>query len=322
MPFMSRRLSVRAAWAVAALSLAGLLIYVSTREPLYDPSFDARVVEPAYAGARPRVLFDEAHRNHHAAGGRYRPFADLIRNDGYEVESLRDPITAERLAGASVLAVVCPRGANDTNDAPAFTDAETQIVDRWVRAGGSLLLVTDHWPFGPAAESLARRFGVEMGKGLVQDPGHFDPGLEESHLVFSRDDGLLADHPITRGRRPGEQVRRVLTFTGQSLGCPAGGVALLKLGETAVDRPPSAPRVERVGGDVRVSMDYGDPVPAGGRAQGVALEAGRGRVVVLGESAMLSAQRDRRGSPVGMNYPGYDNRQLALNIMHWLSRLL
>jgi hypothetical protein len=322
MPLPSRRRSVWTASAVAALSLGGLLIYASTREELYDPSFDARVDEPAYAGARPRVLFDEAHRNHHTAGGRYRPFADLVRNDGYEVESLRDPITVERLAGVSVLAVVCARGANDTDDAPAFTDAETEVVDRWVRAGGSLLLVTDHWPFGPAAESLARRFGVEMGKGLVQDPGHFEPGLEESHLVFSRDDGLLADHPITRGRRPGEQVRRVLTFTGQSLRGPADGVALLRLGETAVDRPPSPPRVERDGGDVRVSMDYGDPVPAGGRAQGVALEVGEGRVVVLGESGMLSAQRDGRGSPVGMNFPGYDNRQLALSIMHWLSRLL
>ena len=69
-------------------------------------------------------------------------------------------------------------------------------------------------------------------------------------------------------------------------------------------------------------MTYGDPVSAKGRAQGVALEVGQGRVVVLGEAGMLSAQRDRRGSPVGMNFPGYDNRKFALNIMHWLSRLL
>ena len=36
----------------------------------------------------------------------------------------------------------------------------------------------------------------------------------------------------------------------------------------------------------------------------------------------LSALRDGRGSPVGMNFPGYGNRQFALNVMHWLSRLL
>jgi hypothetical protein len=26
--------------------------------------------------------------------------------------------------------------------------------------------------------------------------------------------------------------------------------------------------------------------------------------------------------PMGMNVPGIDNRQLALNIMHWLARLV
>ena len=35
---------------------------------------------------------------------------------------------------------------------------------------------------------------------------------------------------------------------------------------------------------------------------------------------MLSAQvNGRRGAPMGMNVPGTDNRQFALNIMHWLS---
>jgi hypothetical protein len=37
---------------------------------------------------------------------------------------------------------------------------------------------------------------------------------------------------------------------------------------------------------------------------------------------MLRAQRDRNGTRVGMNVPGDDNRQLALNIMHWPSRAL
>ena len=53
------------------------------------------------------------------------------------------------------------------------------------------------------------------------------------------------------------------------------------------------------------------------------MEFGRGRVVVLGEAAMLTARLHRfDGRPIGMNTPGYDNRQLALNIMHWLTRLL
>jgi len=61
---------------------------------------------------------------------------------------------------------------------------------------------------------------------------------------------------------------------------------------------------------------------AAGRVQGLAMKFGKGRVVVLGEAGMLSAQIDNKGRVFGMNYPNVDNRQFALNIMHWLSRLL
>ncbi len=317
-----RRRIIWAALIVSIPAVAGVAFYLATREQLYDRSFDARVAEPAYPTGGPRVLFDEAHRNHHTAGGRYKPFADLITNDGYDVTPNRDPFSAERLGGVPVLVVVCAKGSNDANDAPAFTDEETAAVDKWVRSGGSLLLVTDHFPFGAAAESLGQRFGVEMGNGMAEDPKHHEPGLGESHLIFSRENGLLLDHPITRGRNTAERVERVLSFTGQSLKGPAEAAAFMSLSDTAVDRPAATPKVEKVGGDVRVTMTYGDPVSAKGRAQGVALDVGKGRVVILGEAGMLSAQRDRRGSPVGMNFPGYDNRKLALNIMHWLSRLL
>ena len=55
----------------------------------------------------------------------------------------------------------------------------------------------------------------------------------------------------------------------------------------------------------------------------MAFAFGRGRVVVMGEAGMLPAQlagADKK--PFGMNRPGIDNRQLVLNIMHRLSRLI
>lgn len=95
---------------------------------------------------------------------------------------------------------------------------------------------------------------------------------------------------------------------------------LLPLGANSVDRP-AAPRVEREGNDVLVHVEYDPGTSAAGRAQAVAFELGSGRVVVLAEAAMMSAQLSRYdGSPVGMNVEGYDNRQFALNVMHWLSR--
>jgi hypothetical protein len=44
---------------------------------------------------------------------------------------------------------------------------------------------------------------------------------------------------------------------------------------------------------------------------------------MLGEAAMLSAQvAGSENIRMGMNVPGNDDRQFALNIMHWLSGLL
>ena len=82
--------------------------------------------------------------------------------------------------------------------------------------------------------------------------------------------------------------------------------ALLLLSKTAVDLPrPAVP---------------GRNGSAAGRAQGLAFEMGRGKVVVLGEAGMLSAQINGPFKMrVGMNVQGIDNRQFALNIMHWLS---
>ena len=300
--------------------VASALIACSTgAEPEQD--FDVSVAQPAYTSAHPRVLFDEAHNNYHTAAGRYQPFARLLRNDGYTVDRASNPFTPEALSVADILVIAGARGTNDRNDAPAFSDAECDMVREWVRGGGSLLLITDHFPFGPAARSLGTRFGITMSGGSVEDSLHHDVTSDDwSQLVFTRGDSLILDHPITLGRSPKEKINRVMTFMGQSLTGPAGSVSFLRLSSTAVDRAADV-TVERDGGDTRVIVMPGTSTPAVGRAQGVAVEYGRGRIVVLGEAAMLSAQRQNDRS-FGMQVPGIDNRQLALNIMHWLSRLI
>ena len=303
-------------FALGVLVVLTATFFFFKRDSSYDRSFDTRVAAPAYpGGGGPVVLYDEGHRNAHTARGGYKPLVDMLRSDGYVVRTTRQPFTAEALRGAAVLALVLGRGANPTEDSAAYTDSETAAIAEWVRGGGSLLLVSDHWPFGLAARSLARRFDVDLSGGFAEDPKYHEAERGASHLVFSRENGLLREHPITRG------VQRVLTFTGTSIAGPAGAGVFLALSDSATDRPPGPARVETAGGDTRLIMEYGDPLPARGRAQGIALEFGKGRVVVLGEAGMLRAQRDRSGL-VGMNVPGYDNRQLALNIVHWLSQVL
>jgi hypothetical protein len=149
-----------------------------------------------------------------------------------------------------------------------------------------------------------------MSGGVTEDSTSYDTRFDPSHIVYRQ----FPAHPITRG------LQSVITFTGQSLSVPEGGAGLLPLGINSVDRP-AAPRVERDGGDVRVHVEYGPGTSAAGRAQAIAYQLGQGRVVVLAEAAMVSAQLSRYDASLfGMNVDGYDNRQFALNLMHWLSR--
>ena len=103
--------------------------------------------------------------------------------------------------GYSILVIANALGANEANDNSAFTDEECDAVRDWVQSGGSLLLITDHAPTGAAAENLARRFGVEMSKGMTEDSKNYDNSSgDTSQLVFTRENGLLLEHPITQGR--------------------------------------------------------------------------------------------------------------------------
>lgn len=265
-----------------------------------DPNFDVSVAKPAYTEKHPSVLFDEAHQNFHTASGRYKVFADLITNDGYRVTPNTEPLTAERLNGFQIL-VSANATASATASKSAFTTAECDSIEKWVKAGGSLLLVTDHEPFGSGSNELGKRFGVEMSLDVATDPAN----ETDRGLLFSRDKKQIGDHPIMTGRDKSEQVNRVLTFTGQSLKGPEGSVALLQFADTA-----------------RHQTGTGKNSSAAGRNQGLALKHGKGRVVVMGEAAQLSAQVV--GSPpipMGMNVPNCDNRKMALNVMHWLSGL-
>ena len=302
---------------VATLSLLTLIALQpaavgSSAQQIADPNFAAKVARPAHARKHPRVLFDEAHHNFHTSGGRYKPFADLITSDGYAVTPNRQPFTPSSLKPYDILVISNALGAPHMNSAEAsnsaFTDAECDAVSDWVRAGGALLFIADHAPMGAAAEKLGLTFGVGMSKGHTLDEANSPPGDNNpGFIVYTRDNGLLGDHPITRGRDASERVGRVIAFTGQSLKGPAGSVAFMKLSDTAQDAMPG----------------MAERVSAAGRAQGLAFAHGRGRVVVMGEAGMLSAQLggpDKK--PFGMNRPGLDNRQLALNIMHWLSRLI
>ena len=283
----------------------------------------------AQAPTARRVMLDEAHHNIMAtASGGYRPLVRLLIEAEFEVTPNRLPFSRERLASTDVLVIANPNGAGerasaDDRAAPAFTDPEIGVVEEWVRGGGGLLLVTDHYPTGVAARRLAERFGVKLSGGWTDDPANRRtlPGYGPifGYLVFSLENGLLTDHPITRGRYDTEQIEGVSSITGESIEGPPGSVSVLRLSPTAVDWiPSSTARASSTSSNAapQESMKDFNPCPtcdqvsSAGRSQGIAFVFGRGRVVVVGEMGLI----------VDYSVPGMQNEQFALNTIRWLAR--
>jgi hypothetical protein len=166
---------------------------------------------------------------------------------------------------------------------------------------------------GDAVENLSNKLGIEFQKGIVQDSVYYDKKSgDQSQLEFSKENKLLEEHAITHG------VNKVITFTGQSIKCKDSTcVSFLTLSDAAYDMDPIT-KVSKDGKDTRVEVTYSNPQSAKGRSQGVAIKLGKGKIVCLGEAAMLTAQLNRDDAKVGMNY-NPDNKKLALNILHWLT---
>ena len=214
---------------VLLLLVAAIAVFRAQRADYgWDPAF----ATPAFTSTHPRVFIDQAHYSASTAGvgGRYWPFARLLGADGYDVQKGTDRFSQGSLDGVQVLVMANAAGApkpqflginipvrtSKKRDGPAFTAGEIEVVRAWVERGGSLLLIADHAPFGAASEALAASFGVKMYQGFIEGPNE-----QSDPLLFSKENGRLGDHPSLCGDSPETTVRRVMTFTGQSLDGPA-----------------------------------------------------------------------------------------------------
>jgi hypothetical protein len=311
--------------ALPVLLLLGLAVAgsASAQAPVYPvPAFDASVARPAFVRTHPKLLIDKGHHNFVTAHGRFKAFADVAVNDGFKVFEDSNPFTVADLAGTNVLVIANALGASELSDSlgarPAFTAEECEAVREWVKAGGALLLVADHAPMGAAARPLAERFGVDFRNGYLVDPTLADPSMGASTLLFTTENGGLGAHPIMNGHDPSEAIHRVETFTGQSMVGPPGSVALLKVSDKAIDIMMGS---RAIGGSIPASMKRS----AKGHAAGIAMTYGKGRVVMFGDAAMLTASvsgPDGQQIKIGMNHAGIDNKQLVLNVLHWLAGVL
>lgn len=311
---------------VAAASLLAFTPAVA-QEQMGDPDYRPDVGDPAYVAGGPRLVLDAAHGSVQTIDGRYMGFAALAEADGYEVLAGTKGFDAPGAFDGVDVLVVSNAAARSSTEPSAFSEAEIVALDAWVRDGGALLLAADHAPHGSAAQALAARLGVDMGTGYAFRAT--ETGVT-SNLIFT--DQALGDHPILRGRGADEAVGLVRSFTGQSLAGPAHATILLATlpgDREAVDLDVLNAIRDRLDSGEDPAVVFSDLSTPALPAQGLAFRHGRGRVVVLGEAGMMTAQLirfppedDREDFRFGLTTPGHDDAQFVLNVLHWLSGAL
>lgn len=295
---------------LCCIMLAGITGYAQSTKP--DNNFDISVSNPQLKDIQPKVLFDEAHKNHHKIATSYKPFAALISNDGCTVTATGKVIDKAALAGVNIYIVATAMGKEDPGAVPPFTQQELEAVEEWVRNGGAVLIITEHYPFGVAMAPLLGKFGVQVHNGYTEDTALNNREVMDA-LLFEKSKGNLdARHAIL------DHVERINTFTGSSVKGDSAWTSLLKFSPTAQNFNVKV-EVKKKGSDIITSVSYSDFYPANGYAQAICRQYGKGRVVVLAESALITAQLDRKGNKFGMNIPNYDNKQFTLNLIRWLA---
>src|SRR5713226_3038128 len=101
---------------IKTIFLPLLMAVVTFGQQIADPNFNVTVTRPAYTKKHPKVLFDEAHFNFHTTTARYKPFADLITNDGYQVTPNKVKFEKKKLEGYDILIIANAQDSAGTDN--------------------------------------------------------------------------------------------------------------------------------------------------------------------------------------------------------------
>lgn len=288
-----------------------------------DTAFRPSVLRPVYQQlSGPRVCVDEAHNNGHTSSGKHRPFAELLRADGYRVEPLAGVITASLLTDCRIVVIATPQAAENVGaeqwhypHGSAFTAAELDVLVLWAHGGGALLLIPDHAPFAGASAALGALFGALLAEAWsYATPRGITPEM------LRRSDGSVRSHPIMEGRDGSERIDSVATWVVGAFHPARQMQSLLVLPATAR----AWVMLGDMGQRLALPEENNPEFHMGGWSVAGAARFGEGRVAVLGDATACTAQRwGRERVPVGMNHPAAaQNAQLCLNVVRWLDGLL
>ncbi len=278
------------------------------RGAIVDTSYDTNITNPSCNINCPTILFDYVHTKG-MSSLYFKPFFNLMVNDGYKTIKCETSFTKQSLVQANVVVIANPGQIPPT--------AGKILID-WIRQGGSLLITIKH--DNSEVDEFLKSLGVET-KEIIFTADSIHALLRgefykaPNYIVFSESENLLGNHPILNGRNNSEKIRQVQTFAARTIIGPPNSSTLLKLSESAIDYMV----IDSKELDSRVAVKT-----KGLRTFGVAFNFGKGKVVVISSTVSFTAQLAGTGElwKIGMNTPGNDNRQFALNIMRWLTGYL
>ncbi|MFA6960915.1 MAG: DUF4350 domain-containing protein [Opitutaceae bacterium] len=270
-----------------------LLIEPASRPGRELPSLPARrldriadLVPAATRKGAPRILFNAsraetmtpirmltANRLLRAAGYDY---AVNLKDIGPKMHTYSGSMEVEDLAGYAVFATM-----GSATGSRRFSPAELQVLRDYVSAGGGLLIAANQqvgphgWLDNASGKgSLAREFGLNTSGTNIIDPANGLDGVA-MHPELEAVKGV--SHPLLTG------VSRIASIGSSVVDPGSDGFVLLRSSATAT--PVRAPAA-------------------------VALEYGKGRVVLLGDAKWMQPETLDRD----------DNARFLLNIMDWLAR--
>ena len=271
-----------------------------------------------------KVLFDSRARQartHKEDGLRLLTLLDALRERAAPrvAFSADSALSADELRAWQVLIVTTRVNfARDAGFESAYTAGELDAICEFVRAGGGLLLmsnhadlsigdyeVADHTRFDAM---LAARFDVTIERTFFahrENLARVGTQLQRGHQTLSTlSAGCLAEHhPIIRGADAETRVRSIVTNNGCSIRSPLGTGIVAWSGET-VDWRNGLPVADRL-----FAHAIDGPIDVGPTL--------RGRVVTVADSGFIGSDGTTRPGP-GLIGRG-DNLQFVLNAVSWLA---
>lgn len=300
-------------------TLLGILMIMTgtaQSQMLNDSPFNAIVANPKYAiGKGPKVLIDAGHHNFIVELGLAKPLIDIVNSDGYQVKTDSMQFSKAYLSNFK-LVIIMPAmpfqfgSKKQVTDEITFTTDELNALHEWVINGGRLLMFSEHAPIDKSVTPLFNKFGIQLSIGIVSDSLYCDSSIKISSyqtlLKFTNKNGLLnTEHPISKGEKNNERINNIVTYGGSGL-TGEGYTSIFKLSSSAYIRK------------------WNGSLPSGtANSQCLVGNLGKGKVVALGDCNGFTAMYIKSGESkfsAGMQVPGYDWKQFALNTMHWLSK--